>query len=310
MARPRSVPEVKWIPLVGSFAQERGSTAFRGEVRSSDSGKPTPAVGILLSDQVFGGGTVEANIEFTVSSGDEACALILYYQPSSQAFVAAQLGGSDLVSLWDYVGGKWTNYGRAGTSDRIEPEKRYHFRVTVNGSQVIMSLDGVDVLASTLPMPLARGQAGLFVRSTSTIRVSGFAVKREKPTAFVVMQFTAPYNELFVDVIKPVCEQLGLDAIRADEKFGPGVIIRDIEKQINEAKVIIADVTPTNANVYYEVGYAHALQKPTILIAENATKLPFDVSPFRTLFYDNTIAGKARVEAGLRSHLEAIQTEW
>jgi nucleoside 2-deoxyribosyltransferase len=58
--------------------------------------------------------------------------------------------------------------------------------------------------------------------------------------------------------------------------------------------------------VYYEVGYAHALKKPTILIAESPTQLPFDVSPFRTLFYENSIAGKAKVESGLKQHLEAI----
>jgi hypothetical protein len=127
---------------------------------------------------------------------------------------------------------------------------------------------------------------------------------------FVVMQFTAPYNELYSDAIRPVCERLGLVAVRADEKFGPGVIIKDIERQINEAKVVIADITPANPNVYYEVGYAHALQKPTILIAEGPAQLPFDVSPFRTLFYENSIAGKAKVEAGLRAHLEAIQTQW
>jgi len=69
---------------------------------------------------------------------------------------------------------------------------------------------------------------------------------------------------------------------------------------------VIAEITPANPNVYYEIGYAHALNKPTILIAERATELPFDVSPFRVLFYENTIAGKKRIEEGLRRHLEAI----
>ena len=88
------------------------------------------------------------------------------------------------------------------------------------------------------------------------------------------------------------------------------MIVADIARQIVEADVVIADITPANPNVYYEVGYAHALSKPTILIAEKPTELPFDVSPFRTLFYENTIGGKAIVEAGLRKHLEAIRTQW
>ena len=61
----------------------------------------------------------------------------------------------------------------------------------------------------------------------------------------------------------------------------PGIILADIEQSIREAHVIVADITPRNANVYYEVGYSHALGKPTILVAEKETELPFDVSPFR-----------------------------
>jgi hypothetical protein len=61
--------------------------------------------------------------------------------------------------------------------------------------------------------------------------------------------------------------------------------------------------------VFYEVGYAHALNKPTILIAERNIKLPFDVSPFRTLFYENTIAGKKKIEEGLRKHITSALSE-
>ncbi len=96
----------------------------------------------------------------------------------------------------------------------------------------------------------------------------------------------------------------------ADETYGPGLIISDISKQIIDSKIIIADITPANPNVYYEVGYAHALNKPTILIAEKPTELPFDVSPFRTLFYENSIRGKKQVEDGLRKHIQAILTDW
>ena len=120
------------------------------------------------------------------------------------------------------------------------------------------------------------------------------------------MQFTPPYNELYADVIKPVCEGLGLDAYRADESLGPGVIIADIARQIDESQLIIADITPTNPNAFYEVGYSHARNKPTILIAEADTPLPFDISGFRTLFYENSISGKSKIEAGLRRHVTAV----
>ena len=65
-----------------------------------------------------------------------------------------------------------------------------------------------------------------------------------------------------------------------------------------ESEFVIAEITPVNANVYYELGFAHAINKPTILLADRAIdKLPFDVSPFRVLFYENTIGGKRLFEA-------------
>jgi nucleoside 2-deoxyribosyltransferase len=72
--------------------------------------------------------------------------------------------------------------------------------------------------------------------------------------------------------------------------------------------VIIAEITPVNANVFYELGYAHALEKPTILLANRKTeKLPFDVSGYRVIFYDDTIGGKSNIESTLTEHLKNIR---
>jgi len=62
------------------------------------------------------------------------------------------------------------------------------------------------------------------------------------------------------------------------------------------------------SNVFYEIGYAHALKKPTILLCDKALRdrLPFDVSGFRTIFYDNSIGGKRRVEEKLEVYLQNI----
>ena len=68
------------------------------------------------------------------------------------------------------------------------------------------------------------------------------------------------------------------------------------------------DITPTNPNVFYELGYAHALQKPTILLANRQIeKLPFDVSGYWVIFYDETIGGKRDIESTLEKHLESIR---
>ena len=79
--------------------------------------------------------------------------------------------------------------------------------------------------------------------------------------------------------------------------FKPGIILQDIIRSIVTSDVIVAEVTPANPNVFYELGYAHAIEKPTILLAEKPTDsgrhLPFDISGFRVIFYDNTIKENA-----------------
>lgn len=76
---------------------------------------------------------------------------------------------------------------------------------------------------------------------------------------------------------------------------------------LGTADVVIAEISPVNANVFYEVGYAHARQTPTILLARRGEQLPFDVSGYRTIFYENTIGGKDDVAADLRRHLANIR---
>ena len=84
-------------------------------------------------------------------------------------------------------------------------------------------------------------------------------------------------------------------------------MIEDIKRQIAESRVVIAEITPSNPNVYYEVGYADALNKPLILIADREEGLkPFDVRAYRTIFYENSIGGKNRIENDLRAYLKGI----
>lgn len=120
------------------------------------------------------------------------------------------------------------------------------------------------------------------------------------------MQFGEPYDSIYTEVIAPVCEDMGLSAFRADDIHRPGIILQDIITGIVESEVIIAEITPPNPNVFYELGYSHALFKSTILLAERDKQLPFDVRSYRCIFYDNTIRGKRDVETALRNHLASI----
>ena len=123
------------------------------------------------------------------------------------------------------------------------------------------------------------------------------------------MEFTEPFDSLYGEVIRPVCEDLELDPYRADDVFRPGLILQDIISGLVESDVIIAEITPTNANVFYELGYAHARNTPTVLLARRNGTLPFDISGHRVIFYDDSIRGKPEVETALKRHLRSILRE-
>jgi len=86
--------------------------------------------------------------------------------------------------------------------------------------------------------------------------------------------------------------------VRADHLNEPGRITSQVIKLLMEAELVIADLTGTNANVYYELSLRHALGKPVIHMAADGTRLSFDVRDNRTIFYTmhSRIAERARNE--------------
>ena len=55
---------------------------------------------------------------------------------------------------------------------------------------------------------------------------------------------------------------------------------------INTAKVLVAELTKRNPNVFYELGLAHALRKPVVLVAGDKDDVPFDLQHIRVIYYE------------------------
>ena len=102
-----------------------------------------------------------------------------------------------------------------------------------------------------------------------------------------------PFAETFVDVyeagIKPAVEECGFKCVRADEIEHNEGILEVIYDQIKSAHIVVADMTGRNPNVYYEVGYAHALGKDVVLLTQRADELPIDLRGFNHIVYEGRI---------------------
>lgn len=112
-------------------------------------------------------------------------------------------------------------------------------------------------------------------------------IKPVDGSCFVVQPFAEPYGGYYETLFRPAIEKAGLRPLRADaEIFGTGKIIDQIWRGIRSASVLLAELTTKNANVYYELGLAHALGKPVVLVAANESDVPFDLRHIRVVYYD------------------------
>lgn len=110
-----------------------------------------------------------------------------------------------------------------------------------------------------------------------------------KPFAFVLMPFSASFDDTYHLGIKPACEEAGFYCERLDEQIFEERMLDRIYNQISKADLIIADLSDRNPNVFYETGYAHALGKRVILLTKNGEDIPFDLKHHFHIIYSDGI---------------------
>jgi nucleoside 2-deoxyribosyltransferase len=103
---------------------------------------------------------------------------------------------------------------------------------------------------------------------------------------FAAMPFSPSYDDVYFVAMAQAAKESGLECRRVDRQEFEGDIVDEIKRMIRESRAVIADLSGGKPNVLYEVGFAHALGRPTIHICSGPlSKLPFDVRNWRTLEY-------------------------
>jgi hypothetical protein len=108
----------------------------------------------------------------------------------------------------------------------------------------------------------------------------------QRAVCFVIMPFGGWLDGYYETIYKPAIESAGLQPHRADDLFRPSTIVHDIWAYTRQAKLLLADLTGKNPNVFYELGLAHAIGKPAILVAESLDDIPFDLRALRVIVYE------------------------
>jgi hypothetical protein len=128
----------------------------------------------------------------------------------------------------------------------------------------------------------------------------------EEDLCFIVMPFSIEsLNIVYEDFVRPtLVDRCQLRPERGDDVFGSNVIMDDITKSIRRARLIIADLTGRNPNVFYEVGIAHALNKQVLLMTQSIDDVPFDLRHRRALVYEYSPRGCKKLEKDLYENLQ------
>lgn len=124
------------------------------------------------------------------------------------------------------------------------------------------------------------------VTAEASVPLKEGRVRRFLDTCFVMMPFGEWFDRYYQEIYVPAIREAGFEPVRADELFNTGSVVEQIWEQIVKSQVLLADLSGKNANVFYELGLAHAARKPVVFAAGQIDDIPFDLRHLRVIVYD------------------------
>jgi hypothetical protein len=125
-----------------------------------------------------------------------------------------------------------------------------------------------------------------------------------KVDVFTLMPFKAKLEKVYTEHIKKLADELGIVIQRADEQFSPRPFMEKVWDGICAARLVIADCTERNPNVFYEIGMAHAVGKKVILLTRSEKDIPSDIRHFDYIEYVYDPEGVQKLVDKLRAFIK------
>lgn len=147
---------------------------------------------------------------------------------------------------------------------------------------IVRELNGVVTIEDYLRKQVELNDKFSPPRATNTPQPS--STKNNSKKIFVIMPFEKDWSDNTYTMIKDLVNPIST-IHRADEITKSGQVTDQIVDAIRDASVVIADITGTNPNVMWELGYAHALNKEIVLLNQEINNSPFDVRGLRQVAY-------------------------
>lgn len=195
-----------------------------------------------------------------------------------------------LVLMLSYV------YSRNGTrenkkNDYMDEERSYLERQINEINKKLVATDERWKEAYHLVVSSQSRQEDKTGRVSTTSFLQGFGIdanniRIQGDLAFILTPFHDDFFETY-EMVCEICKETKLKPVRGDEEYVANDILKHIIENMVKARLIIAILDGRNPNVFYELGIAHSLNKPTILLANVQTQIPFDLQNQFLVLYEN-----------------------
>jgi hypothetical protein len=150
------------------------------------------------------------------------------------------------------------------------------------------------------------------------VLIRGLRTPRQRPTVFQIaehenieptlvsamMPFHPSFDRVY-ESLQRVAVAAGLRCRRADDIWENPAVMQDVVSLIDRSRLVIADCTGRNPNVFYEIGIAHTLGREVILITQSEADIPFDLRHLRYVTYLNNGEGLAALEQRIAPRVQA-----
>jgi len=118
---------------------------------------------------------------------------------------------------------------------------------------------------------------------------------------------TEEWTNIFENVHKPAIIGSRLSYKCERSIIRTGALIKNILMQLNQADVVLADLTDMNPNVFYELGVRHTLKNRTILVSQKMDDVPSDLKPYGVITYNTTPNGVNKYKKEISKILKDIR---
>lgn len=211
--------DLNWIPIFGDCKIDNGVLRYSAKIIDSGPSVGQAQICVMKSNLEFENGS----ITFRAVIKDPASQVQIGFNQGNgsvpEVYAGLNTGGS-AYGVATFHNNQWENFTTVGFGTSPPQNIDILIKVTVTGSDLNLFVNGVHALKGNYSV--RRGQICFLLSGKEDLEVELVSVEKSESIAFVVMQFTNEFDDLYREVIEPTCTKFGLKSVRADDIYNNG----------------------------------------------------------------------------------------